>query len=353
MMTTLTAVTHARPPTRSPQRPQPSTQPIPLARSPRRVRRRRDVAGVLRRQLARPPAARERRTARPRSCATQWGGRLIRGWDESWMQLPFDDRRRDRPRRRSARRRGRPSSATRRRCCCTSSSAPRSTRSTPPTPPASRSSSTATTSPPTATSSRASPRERGGRVRWIDVDLRVGRHRGRAARGGRSRDGRGRAEPCRVPLRLSRGCRGPHPHRARRRRAHPVGPLPLRRLRAGRGRCVGVRPRGRLHVQVPQRRAGLARVRLCRGAAPGRARAADPGLDGHAPTSSRWDPEYRPAAGMRRFLSGTPPIVGMLAMQDTLAMIEDAGIDAIRAKSDRAHRVRRARLRTSCSRRSA
>lgn len=44
-------------------------------------------------------------------------------------------------------------------------------------------------------------------------------------------------------------------------------------------------------------------------------------------------PEYRPAEGMRRFLSGTPPIVGMLAMQDTLAMIDDVGIDAIRAKS--------------------
>lgn len=44
-------------------------------------------------------------------------------------------------------------------------------------------------------------------------------------------------------------------------------------------------------------------------------------------------PGYRPAAGMRRFISGTPPIVGMLAMQDTVAMIEDAGIDAIRAKS--------------------
>ncbi|QKJ18200.1 kynureninase [Microbacterium hominis] len=44
-------------------------------------------------------------------------------------------------------------------------------------------------------------------------------------------------------------------------------------------------------------------------------------------------PEYRPAEGMRRFLSGTPPIVGMLAMQDTLAMIERVGIEAIRAKS--------------------
>ena len=44
-------------------------------------------------------------------------------------------------------------------------------------------------------------------------------------------------------------------------------------------------------------------------------------------------PEYRPAEGMRRFLSGTPPIVGMLAMQDTLSLIEQVGIGAIRAKS--------------------
>lgn len=44
-------------------------------------------------------------------------------------------------------------------------------------------------------------------------------------------------------------------------------------------------------------------------------------------------PEYRPARGMRRFLSGTPPIVGMLAMQDTLDMIETAGIAAVRDKS--------------------
>jgi kynureninase len=44
-------------------------------------------------------------------------------------------------------------------------------------------------------------------------------------------------------------------------------------------------------------------------------------------------PRYRPAAGMRRFLSGTPPILGMLPMQDTVAMIEEAGIAAIRAKS--------------------
>ena len=44
-------------------------------------------------------------------------------------------------------------------------------------------------------------------------------------------------------------------------------------------------------------------------------------------------PAYRPADGMRRFLSGTPPIVGMLAMQDTLEMIDEVGIEAVRAKS--------------------
>jgi kynureninase len=43
--------------------------------------------------------------------------------------------------------------------------------------------------------------------------------------------------------------------------------------------------------------------------------------------------EYAPATGMRRFLSGTPPIVGMLALHDMLDLIERAGIDAIRAKS--------------------
>jgi kynureninase len=44
-------------------------------------------------------------------------------------------------------------------------------------------------------------------------------------------------------------------------------------------------------------------------------------------------PEFVPATGIRRFQSGTPPVVGMLAMQDTIAMIEEAGIDAVRAKS--------------------
>jgi len=44
-------------------------------------------------------------------------------------------------------------------------------------------------------------------------------------------------------------------------------------------------------------------------------------------------PEYQPAPSIRRFISGTPPIVGMLAMQDTIAMIAECGIDAVRTKS--------------------
>ena len=42
---------------------------------------------------------------------------------------------------------------------------------------------------------------------------------------------------------------------------------------------------------------------------------------------------YEPAPGIRRVLSGTPPVIGMLAMEDMIALVEEAGIDAIRAKS--------------------
>ncbi|WP_150955900.1 kynureninase [Microbacterium testaceum] len=44
-------------------------------------------------------------------------------------------------------------------------------------------------------------------------------------------------------------------------------------------------------------------------------------------------PQYLPAEGMRRFLSGTPPVLAMIAMQDTLDLLESAGIAQVRAKS--------------------
>jgi len=42
---------------------------------------------------------------------------------------------------------------------------------------------------------------------------------------------------------------------------------------------------------------------------------------------------YEPAAGIRGFTSGTPPIIGMLAMRDMIALIDRVGITAVRAKS--------------------
>ena len=42
---------------------------------------------------------------------------------------------------------------------------------------------------------------------------------------------------------------------------------------------------------------------------------------------------YVPATGMRRFLSGTPPVVGMQPIVDMVDLITEAGVDAIRAKS--------------------
>ncbi|HYH73737.1 MAG TPA: kynureninase [Nocardioides sp.] len=44
-------------------------------------------------------------------------------------------------------------------------------------------------------------------------------------------------------------------------------------------------------------------------------------------------PGYAPAPGIRRFISGTPPILGMVAMQGMLELIDEAGMEAIRAKS--------------------
>lgn len=44
-------------------------------------------------------------------------------------------------------------------------------------------------------------------------------------------------------------------------------------------------------------------------------------------------PAYAPHAGVRRFLSGTPTIVSMLAMQSMLDLVAEAGIGAVRAKS--------------------
>jgi kynureninase len=42
---------------------------------------------------------------------------------------------------------------------------------------------------------------------------------------------------------------------------------------------------------------------------------------------------YQPGPGIRRVLSGTPPILGMATLGPALAMLGEAGVDAVRAKS--------------------
>lgn len=42
---------------------------------------------------------------------------------------------------------------------------------------------------------------------------------------------------------------------------------------------------------------------------------------------------FAPADGMRRVLSGTPPILGMVGLADAIALVDEAGLDAIRARS--------------------
>lgn len=57
-----------------------------------------------------------------------------------------------------------------------------------------------------------------------------------------------------------------------------------------------------------------------------------PGWFGHA-SPFAMDTAYRPAAGVDRFLAGTPPVLSLAAVQPGLDLVADAGIPAIRAKS--------------------
>ena len=206
-----------------------------------------------------------------------WGGRLIRGWDEQWMDLPTtlgDDLARVVPRCRRGPDGGRrldhgvalQADARRRRPRRAHRSRPHRDRHR----------------------HRQLPhrplRRRGHRRRArADAALDRGRHlRGRhrrpAPRGGRRAHRPRRAQPRRLPLGLARRRPGAHPDQPRRRRAGPLGPVPLRGLGARRPRRVGRRPRRRLHLQVPQRRPRAPRpsatsTRACRTSSPSRSRA--------------------------------------------------------------------------------
>jgi len=58
------------------------------------------------------------------------------------------------------------------------------------------------------------------------------------------------------------------------------------------------------------------------------------GWMGHA-DPFRMGPDFQPAPGIRRLISGTPPILGMLPLRDMLGVIEKATMAQVRAKSVR------------------
>ncbi|MGA8045028.1 MAG: aminotransferase class V-fold PLP-dependent enzyme [Dermatophilaceae bacterium] len=64
----------------------------------------------------------------------------------------------------------------------------------------------------------------------------------------------------------------------------------------------------------------------------GRLRQPIQGWMGHA-EPFRMGPGYRASPGMRHFISGTPPVLGMVGIADTVDLIEEAGLDRIRAKA--------------------
>lgn len=57
-----------------------------------------------------------------------------------------------------------------------------------------------------------------------------------------------------------------------------------------------------------------------------------PGWFGAA-TPFAMDAPYEPAPGVRRFLTGTPPVSGLLAVEEGVRLLADAGLPALRARS--------------------
>ncbi|BBG00067.1 MULTISPECIES: kynureninase [Pseudonocardia] len=60
--------------------------------------------------------------------------------------------------------------------------------------------------------------------------------------------------------------------------------------------------------------------------------AAIPGWMGHDDPFAM-EKAYRPAAGIKRALSGTPPVTGLIGVEQGVALVEQAGIDRIRTKA--------------------
>ena len=121
---------------------------------------------------------------------------------------------------------------------------------------------------------------------------------------------------------------------ARRYDAHVVWDLsPLGRRRADRPARGRRRARCRLHLQVPQLRPWRDRRYLyVAEELQGGLRSPIQGWFGQRDQFAMERP-YEPVDGIGRFLAGTPPILGLAAVEAGVALTAEAGIDAIRSKS--------------------
>ena len=172
---------------------------------------------------------------------------------------------------------------------------------------------------------------RGCELVWLRADPHTGPTVDEVAGASRSPD-RARHFLARLlPLRPHRPDGRDHCAGARRRRAGAMGSQPQRRLGPGCARPRRRRPRRRLHVQVPERRARGAGVHVHAPRAPGPPAPADLGV-ARTPGPVRNGARLLAATGVRGLLSGTPPILALGAVDEGVKLVAEAGIDRIRAK---------------------
>ena len=267
-----------------------------------------DDARLPRRQLA-------RRAARPGPgrvedvVRRQWGELRIRSWDESgWWTGARADRRPDRP----AGRRGARADRGRRLDERQRLQGPGGARYGSARPGRGRDEILvdATTFPTDGYIAESAARLTGRTLRPVtpaDVPARA-----RAAHGGRP------AQPRRLPHRPAARPAGAHRRRARGGRARRLGPVPQRGRAAGRPGRARRRPRGRLHLQVPERRPGFARVPLRAPRAPGPLRLPAARLELARRALRDGARRTSPRRGRAAGAVGTPDILSMLALEAAL-----------------------------------
>ena len=111
-----------------------------------------------------------------------------------------------------------------------------------------------------------------------------------------------------------------------------LGPEPQRRRAAGRLERRQCRLRGGVRLQVSGRRVPVRRhFCLPRDAITIRWPIHCPAARSRGPV--RFGSRYRPAPGIARMITGTPPVVSMALLEAAVGIIADAGMERLRAKS--------------------